>query len=827
MAMMHSHSPVSAMESETLDSAWFDHAPVALVLCRGAQPVAVNDRALDLFGRPRWELLDGPLSTWAETFGAAELECFLSDNGTPSAESLEVAFQRSDGERRWFELSKGLLPGVDESEDILLAVADITAFKELEQIGRQQQTRLKLAQRAGRSVTWNWDVEADHVSAPGEEEALRQLTGGEGPLRRHDLVKFVQPVDQAALQEALQRTVQSGQPLAIEVNTLLPAAPTVGVHPGGYRRVLLRGAAVDGPRRRVVGVATDVTERHRTEEALRVERARAEVTLRAIGDAVIRTDAAGQIDFLNTAAETLLGTGGVDLRGRSFERAVRLLDSASRQPMADPLRRCLQAEGAMHCSLLGPGGERDIRLLASALRDGEGVVEGMVLVVRDLTEEQTAARQATYLSTHDELTGLARRPEFESRLQAVIEEAAKGQPEEALALCHLDFDSLELVDEVNGLGAGNEVLSQSASLLKCLLSGRDVLGRLEGSQIGILLRDCPPEKAREITDGLLRELVSMRFGGAGRGFQVRASLGLVFVSLRGGAEQAMETAAAAAAAARRKGGNQIREYRPDDDELSDRWSLVDRVRAIHHALESDGLRLFSQTVRPVVDRESAGAEGCERFELSVRMVGASGELLESEEFLPIAEKHRLSAAIDRWVVSRACEILVTEKRPVRVGIPLSRQSIADPSFVTFARAQTRRLDTERRRILFIITEDADSPETRRHMSELREQGFRFVLADFGRGRSSFATLRELPVDFLKIDGNLVRGMTADPTQQALVEAVNHIGHVMQLKTIAEGVDEAATLDLLRRMRVDFAQGSWVGSPKSRAVSTGPGPSAEA
>lgn len=763
-------------------------APVPLMRCRGDRPIAVNAAWERLTGWSADELTGESLGQRVRPDHQPALRELLA----LERDHLEVPFLEADGGHRWLELTVQA-----DGDEVVIAAFDIARYKQLEDVGRQQATHLKLAQRAGRSVTWEWDVVRDEISVPGNTRRLQELSGFRGRPTRQAILPFVHPSDQGRLQQALQQCLQSGQPLSLEVRMR-------GAN-GVFGPILLRGKAVEEGRR-VVGVATDIAEQRRTERELRQERERAEVTLNSIGDGVIRTDADGRIDYLNAAGELLLARDHERLEGRPFDEVVRLLADDSSQPLRSPLDHCLRAEGAWRATLLSPRlGERDVSLSAAALHHG-GERRGGVVVARDLTEAETAARHASFLATHDELTSLTHRGEFESRLLRAIDEAAASSPEEPLALCHLDLDDLGLINEVHGHAAGDAVLAQFASFLKCRFGGPRVLGRLGGDEFGLLLRDTSPPAARQAIESLVDELRGLRFTADSKAVSVRASIGLVAVSLRGGAQQALETARAACDLARRQGGDRVKEYRPDDGEISARWDNVDRVRALHAALSGDGFRLFAQPLRTC-----AGSDTADRLELLLRMDGENGELILPEEFMPLAERHRFAREIDRWVLARALEQLA-ESPSLRLAINLSRQSIADEAFVRelMTALESQRVDPNR--LWLEITEAADSEETRRRMHALRSRGCRFVLDDFGSGRSSFATLRDLPVDFLKIDGHLVRGICHDPTQLALVEAINQVGHVMQLKTIAEGVEDEATFTALRRMRVDFAQGFWVAPP---------------
>jgi diguanylate cyclase (GGDEF)-like protein/PAS domain S-box-containing protein len=581
----------------------------------------------------------------------------------------------------------------------------------------------------------------------------------------------------------------------------------------------------------VLATALDVTQRHRAavvlkerEEALSQEEERAQVTLGSIGDGVLRTDESGAIDYLNPAAETITGWATPEALGRPLHEVFRVVDPVRREPITGVVARCLRDGKAISSPgkdllIRRDGSEVEIRHTTALVRDREERMRGAVVVLRDLTELRTVEREMLYLATHDGLTGLYNRTEFERRLGRAL--ASARDEDRAHALCYLDLDGFKLINDTCGHLAGDGMLGQIASLLKCRLRETDALGRLGGDEFGVLLENCAPPRALEVARDLCSEIRAFRFTWEENTFTVGASIGVVALGPgSGGVAQVLSAADAACYVAKERGGNRIQEYRADDSDLAERHGQVQLVQTIQTALEKGAWELDSQVVRPL----AAGVHEPLFYEVLLRMIDRDGQRVPPAAFIPVAERHRLASAIDRWVVEAGLSLLARREtglagREVSLAINLSGQSLADESFLEFV-AELLGASGIAGRLLFEITETASISHLGRatqFISTLRGKGCRFVLDDFGSGLSSFGYLRNLPVDFLKIDGQFVRRLTRDPIRHALVESINHIGHVMQLKTIAEAVEDEETWEALARMRVDYAQGFWIARPKPLLV----------
>jgi diguanylate cyclase (GGDEF)-like protein/PAS domain S-box-containing protein len=822
---MEAHDPAGVDEGMGDDFRSLVAATPAALFVFGAERVLLaNAAAEELTGAGAEELLRQPF--W-ELFGGGSRERVRRIEGDRLAgkaapERYEVSLRRGDGQQRRIGLAARRV-NFGGAPAVLATAFDVTGQQQATAALKEKEALLKLAQRAGRSITWDWNTLTDEVTVSETAAEIFAFAADQPPRTREEVCRFVHPDDREPLQEAVQRALRSGEPLSVEVRLRTGGE--------GLYWVLLRGRSHQvrpGWAVRMVGVATDITERRRAEEALHREKERAQVTLGSIGDGVVRTNSQGRIDYMNPAAETVTGWTLAEAAGKPLMEVFNVVDQVSRQPIVDPVERCLVERRAVvkpgkDLLLRRDGSEVEIRHTTTLIQDrGEGVA-GAVLVLKDLTELRTVEREMLYLATHDGLTGLYNRTEFERRLARALTSAR--EEDRVHALCYLDLDEFKLINDTCGHLAGDEMLGQIGSLLKCRFRETDVLGRLGGDEFGVLLENCPPARAMEIARDLSKDIRSFRFSWKENIFSVGSSVGLVAIGPGSGdVAQLLSAADAACYLAKEKGGNRVQEYFADDSDLAERYGQVKLIQRIHAALDSEAFRLHCQSVQPLV-----AAPGDPLFyEVLVRMVEEGGELVLPAAFIPVAERHRLVSAIDRWVVRTALACLAEGCAPFDgeacFAINLSGQSLGDERFLEFVMEELKASGLVPWRILFEITETASISHLGRAMhfiSMLRGKGCRFVLDDFGSGLSSFAYLRNLPVDYIKIDGQFVRRLTRDPIHRALVESINHIGHVMQLKTIAEAVEDEETLEALRRMRVDYAQGYWIAEPAPLPLPSAP------
>ncbi|RJG03810.1 EAL domain-containing protein [Noviherbaspirillum sedimenti] len=571
-----------------------------------------------------------------------------------------------------------------------------------------------------------------------------------------------------------------------------------------------------------IGISRNITRQKRAEAALAKEKERAQVTLASIADAVVTTDTSGNVDYLNPVAEKLLGWRLDEAFGHALSKIFQGIDEVSGEPIDNPvdlvLQQHLQAEVRGDAVLVSRHGVRfPIEHSAAPICSHEGQSIGAVLVFRDVSASRNLARQLSWQASHDALTALVNRREFERRLESLIGSADEFGRQHALL--YMDLDQFKVVNDTSGHNAGDELLRQLGALLNGRIRGADTLARLGGDEFGVLLADCPLDRAMEVAETLRLTVAEFRFLWQDKSFAIGVSIGVVAIAgRREGNADIMGVADAACYAAKDKGRNQV-QASPNTRELNQRRGEMLWVARINSALEENRFRLHYQRIVPIQEDDAGGAH----YEALLRMLDQDGNVVPPMSFIPAAERYNLMRALDRRVVCMAFEECRQRGQGATpapmISINLSGDSLSDPLLLAFLKMQFADYGIDPRNICFEVTETAaiaNLEQANALMVELKSMGCRFSLDDFGSGLSSFGYLKSLPVDYLKIDGTFVRDMAHDRIDAAMVEAINNIGHVMGIKTIAEWVENQETLEALRGIGVDYAQGYLFGRPQPLA-----------
>lgn len=537
----------------------------------------------------------------------------------------------------------------------------------------------------------------------------------------------------------------------------------------------------------------------------------------SVGDAVISTDAEGRIEYLNPVAEQLTAWSLDEARGRPVAEVLRLVDEVTREAIGSPPGTGLGAgesgPAADHTVLVTRGGQEiAIQQSAAPLCDREGKVIGAVIIFHDVTKERRLKRALSYQATHDALTGLINRREFENRLHAALLSAQRG--EGVYALLYADLDQFKVVNDTCGHPAGDRLLREVTALLQSRVRSSDIIARLGGDEFGILLESVSLDQARRIAEGIRQGVRDYRFTFGAHTFAVGASIGMVHV--RTGEQsvaELMKAADLACYAAKSAGRNCIHVYEAGSD--TRRTPEMPWVARIAQAPEEGRLELFFQ---PIVPPPGGRARG-EFHELTVRLRADDGHLVPPGDFIAAAERYHVMARVDHWVVTQAIQLL-TERRQRQEPLPLlavnlSATSLNEPAFVDYV--LTRAADPHIAGALcFEISEAAavgSLSGATLFMRELKARGCRLTLDDFGSGLSSFVHLKTLPIDFVKIDGQFTAQIADDPVDRSVVEAICTVGRSLGIATIAGCVESAAALHVLSGIGVDFVQGFQLAPPR--------------
>jgi diguanylate cyclase (GGDEF)-like protein/PAS domain S-box-containing protein len=574
----------------------------------------------------------------------------------------------------------------------------------------------------------------------------------------------------------------------------------------------------------------DLTEWRRAQENLFREKEQAVITLESIGDAVMTTDMAGRIMYLNPVAERLTGWRTTEALGVPSATILTFISDITREPVESTVARCLEegrvvdlADGVL--LLRRDGTEVAIGDSAAPIRDRNGVTTGVVLVFHDVTEKRRVSRKLSHEAAHDALTSLVNRKEFERRLaRALGDVTGNGAGEHAL--CYLDLDRFKLVNDSAGHAAGDELLRQIAVLLGSKLRKRDTLARLGGDEFGALLENCPLDEAVEIAETLRQSMEEFRYESGGQSFALGLSIGVVPVIPTSGRLAAVLRAADTACyIAKEAGGNRVFVDRPDPG--LDSVPLIDarRVPPLAQALADERFHLYAQPIVPLAPERSARP----RCEILLRLLDDRGNARPAACFLPQAERYNLMPAIDRWVIRRTVELMGRwhQEHPgcelPLCSINLSASSLDDVSLVPRLREHLSQERLPPEALCFEIAEAAalaNFAQTVRFISEIRTTGCGVALDDFGSGVHAFAYLKALAVDFIKIGGHYVRGVVDDPVYGTIVAAVNQVGQLMGIATIAEEVESEPVLHRLRSLGVGYAQGHALAVPEPLTNSEG-------
>ncbi|MBE9045224.1 EAL domain-containing protein [Pleurocapsales cyanobacterium LEGE 10410] len=567
-----------------------------------------------------------------------------------------------------------------------------------------------------------------------------------------------------------------------------------------------------------------ITPRKQIEQKLFAEKELAQVTLKSIGDAVITTDAVGKVKYINPVAERLTGWQATAAQGKPFREIFQIVDRLTRKPVTNSVDLVLQEHRSCELDsdtwlIARDATEYAIKGSAAPIKNPQEQLVGSVLVFRDVTKAHGLAQKLSWQATHDSLTRLYNRRKFEEQVESAIAEAQNNQSQHSL--CFLDLDRFKIVNDSCGHAAGDELLKQVTKLLQQRIRESDIFARLGGDEFGLLLRNCSLEIAQKLAERLRQLIQDFRFAWEGKIFRIGVSIGVVEINSTTDDLTKLLSMADAACYAAKKSRNCVYLFHKQDFVGTQPSSSKQWLETLNRALEDNLFCLYAQKVVPIKDQSDRL-----HYEILLRLADES-ELVNPSAFLPIAERYALMPAIDRWVITAFFTsyeaYLKSRQEPGQLHPPtnlytinLSRASIGDRDFGTFLQEQLDRYSIPAQTIGFEITETiaiANLNNTLTLIEQLQKIGCSIVLDNFGSGMSSLTHLKNLPVDYLKIDGSSILKIASDPIERATVECFQHLSQAMKIKTIAKFVENDAILQCLKQVGIDYAQGYVIEHPK--------------
>jgi len=571
------------------------------------------------------------------------------------------------------------------------------------------------------------------------------------------------------------------------------------------------------------GTITDITERKRAETRVFEEKERAQVTLQSIGDGVITTDADGYVDYINPVAQDLTGWDMRNARGKPIAEIMTIIHAHTRATVENPVIRCLK-EGRVitleenSVLITKDTEETPIQDSAAPIRDRIGNIVGSVMVFHDVSKETRLFRQLSYQASHDALTNLINRSEFENRVIRSLDRI-HGSTESTNALLYLDLDQFKVVNDTFGHVAGDALLRQLSEVIHSQIRSTDLLARLGGDEFGILLERCGEKRALKVAEDIRVAVEAFRFDWQESYTSIRCSIGVVIVNGEN-ADVAglMSSADVACYSAKDMGRNQVHLY--EDSDAGMRHEEMKWVSRISSAFDDERFELFFQ---PIIGIGSNSDQSRGHYELLLRMRDEEGELVGPDQFIPSAERYNLMSKLDRWVIHEALSKLACRNKDgearYTIAINLSGTSLSEDRFIDDVIEEVTRQALPPGAVCFEITETAAISNLSRvvhFMQSLKKLGCKFSLDDFGSGLSSFTYLKNLPVDYLKIDGQFISNVADNYVDESMVRAISQVGRAMGIETIAERVETKKVLEKLGTIGIEFAQGYYIARPATVA-----------
>jgi diguanylate cyclase (GGDEF)-like protein/PAS domain S-box-containing protein len=681
---------------------------------------------------------------------------------------------------------------------------------------RQSEERFSLGFDGMNAGLWDFDLENDCAYYSSHLYGQFGYRAGELSLDAETFFSLTHPDDRPRIRTALRDHLVADSVYDVELRLRTREGHYVWCRTSGKAMRNAEGRPI-----RMVGCLFDISDRKQAQLDAHRARELAEVTLASIADAVIRIDEFGRVTYSNTMAERILGQNAADLHLQLFDSVCKLCDEATCRHGSE-CTGCLPVP--QHDAPLAPssslhliradGTRLPVHYVAAAMHDVEGVAIGTVVVLRDVSAEREHAEQLSYQATHDELTDLLNRREFERRLGGLLLDEGSGDAG-GYAVMFLDLDQFKIVNDTCGHAAGDDLIRHVGKTLKGHLRGGDIVARLGGDEFGVVLPRCTAEDSLRIASDLRRAVGAIRLPWSDGILTTGVSIGVVAAGARlTQTREIMKAADAACYMAKEKGGNRAHLFSHNDHELTLVHTQMEWVSRVKAALEHDRFCLYTQKILAL--KTAHTPDDGTHVELLLRMRDESGAIISPASFIGAAERFNLMPAIDRWVIARAfSEVARHADKTATWSINLSGISVGDEQLVDYILEQSELHRISLRQICFEITETAAIRNLQKAtalIERLRASGCRFALDDFGVGMSSFNYLKHLRVDYVKIDGSFIKELDTSVLDRAIVRSITEVAHAAGRQTIAEFAESETVIHCLREMGVDYAQGYGVGFP---------------
>jgi diguanylate cyclase (GGDEF)-like protein/PAS domain S-box-containing protein len=632
----------------------------------------------------------------------------------------------------------------------------------------------------------------------------------------HDITDIIRPAYRSRVRKIMDEQLAGGRQAVRYELQLIDGEERARWAEATSTRMRYRGRPV------ILTVARDITYRKSVEATLGRGRQQAQITLESLGEGIITTDATGKIDYMNASAEKLTGMNRDQAAGQAVGDVVKLVDEGDGRDLGDPVSRCLAQRQRISMgrrALLMPvdgGAEVSIDATASPVTGPDDALTGAVIIMRDVGELRGLTREMSYQASHDALTGLINRREFERQMNGLLDSLRADNAHHAL--CYMDLDRFKVVNDTCGHMAGDNMLREVAALLRDHMRDSDVLARLGGDEFAVLLFGCPLDKARQIADDICAAIRGYRFVWQDKIFDIGISVGLVELNQKsGGLEDILSAADSACYVAKQRGRGQVHVYSATDEVAARQRGEIHWLSKLQSAIRDENFELYTQPIISVAGRILNGPA----VEVLLRMNDPEDGIILPNEFIRAAERYQLIGTLDRWVVQAVLDavasgaIRLPDSRSVAIN--LSGQTMAEDSFLDFVIECLDHSQVDPSQICFEVTEQAvlaDLDHARRFIGVLHGMGCSFALDDFGSDIGSLASLQGLDIDFLKLDGVCTRDVTVDTVNQEVVSAVTRLSKAVGFKVIAEQVEDQPSFDGLRELGVNFIQGNYVEEPKA-------------